>query len=195
MMGDTFSMEAEFTRYLSRRFRDAAFETFDIDHNPEVGACKTACERWAGEFPAVKRGLFLTGPVGTGKTHLAVAVGRAVAQRGHVVRFVDATTYLEKMKSAIGEGRTRMTASGLFRYNSLAVIDEIGAVKPTDFVVEQMYLLIDEAWHTETPLIVTSNLSYREIQETLGDRTASRLVDLTTRVEFGGADHRLRREP
>jgi DNA replication protein DnaC len=190
---ETMPWQEDFTYRLPARFKTATFETFIADPDTPLGHVKAEVASWAalagGATP--DKGLFLTGAPGLGKSHLAIAAGRYLSAYAPV-RYVDASRYVESRRRAVGEGRSSSAGSVWHGY-SAGILDEFGAMRPTDFLVEQMELLIDEAWRRIVPLVVTSNLTYREIKDTLGERTSSRLVDLTHKVEFAGDDYRLGR--
>lgn len=180
-----------------RRFRDATFESYNA--NKKLAQCADQAaevQAWAEAFKPGARGLFLTGGTGLGKTHLAIAAGAVIAERGHYVQYIDATAHIQSYYRAMNENGVRSEPKDLLRLFSCAIVDEIGAREPNAIVVEQTYLLLNAVWLAEIPVIVTSNLSFKELVKVLGERTTSRLVDLTRRVEFGGqgvTDYRLKR--
>jgi DNA replication protein DnaC len=57
-------------------------------------------------------------------------------------------------------------------------IDDLGAENRTDWVLEQLYTIVNSRYEDERAMIVTTNLSYEELVEQLGERTVSRLVGI-----------------
>jgi DNA replication protein DnaC len=74
--------------------------------------------------------------------------------------------------------------------DDLLVIDDLGAEKGTEWVVEQLYRIVDYRYRMCLPLVVTTNLSGREIRDRFGDRILSRLVEACTAVKLTGDDKR-----
>ena len=57
-------------------------------------------------------------------------------------------------------------------------IDDLGAEKQTEWVLEQLYALINERYEREKPIVVTTNLSQEELETQIGERTVSRLIEI-----------------
>jgi DNA replication protein DnaC len=81
-----------------------ALEDFDFRFQPSVDQ-KLVKELATGRFVAGAENVLLFGPPGVGKTHLAVALGRAVVESGHSVLFVTATTLISALAKAQSEGK------------------------------------------------------------------------------------------
>ena len=186
---------------------------------PHTSQALTAARTFAREFlPGMKScdtpGLLLTGSVGTGKTHLAVATLRAVIEeKGIDGQFVDVRELLDRLRSSYDEGSSQSQAQILKPIMSadLVVIDELGAARPSDWVFETIELLIGGLYNRMAPVIVTTNLpnlaagaaafgnSYARATrpETLGDRIGtrmfSRLQQMCLAIEMVGPDWRAKR--
>ena len=70
-------------------------------------------------------------------------------------------------------------------------LDDLGAEKATDWVKEQLYIVINERYNWKRPIVVTTNLTMKEIADCYGDRFASRLVEMCVIEKFTGKDWRL----
>ena len=79
-------------------------EDFDFKFQPSVDQ-KLVRELATGRFVATAENVLLFGPPGVGKTHLAIALGRAVVEAGHSVLFVTATTLIGALAKAQTEGK------------------------------------------------------------------------------------------
>ena len=97
-------------RLLARRhklagFRDAdrALDTFDFDFNKKMNRVLIH-ELATGRFIAQREDALFLGPPGTGKSHLAQAIGRAVIQQGYRVIYREAHTLLEELADATLDG-------------------------------------------------------------------------------------------
>ena len=104
--------ERLFARRLKHaRFRDAdrALDSFDFDFNKKMNRA-LVYELATARFVAQREDVLLLGPPGTGKSHLAQAIGRAAIQQGHRVVYREAHVLLEEIADANLDGATRGTA-------------------------------------------------------------------------------------
>jgi DNA replication protein DnaC len=142
------------------------------------------------------RGVFLTGGAGTGKTHLAAAVINEKAARGRSAFFCNVPRLLADMRAAAHEGGKVDAILRAVREADLLVLDDWGAEKITDWVNEQLYVIIDGRWMDGRQLVVTSNLAPEAIRRRMGDageRVMSRLADMCRFVAVRGEDWRMKR--
>ena len=98
-------------------------EDFDFDHQPTARSPVHALA--SGAYLAQHRNVVLLGPPGTGKTHLASALGVAAARQGHRVLFATATDWITRLAEAHDRGRLAAELTRLRRY-SLIIVDEVG---------------------------------------------------------------------
>lgn len=155
--------------------------------------------------------LSLFGPSGTGKTHLAAALLKArLAHQAHQelpelepletpVResalFVTVPSLLFEIRATFA-GTDATTEKDLVRRHceaGLLVLDDLGAEKPSEWVNQTLYLILDRRYAELRKTIVTSNLTLDEIAEKLGDRLPSRLVGMGGILQLDGPDRRLER--
>ncbi len=73
----------------------------------------------------------------------------------------------------------------------LLILDDLGAEKPTEWVRERMYEIVNQRYEWMRPIIVTSNLSPAQLAKQVGQRVASRLMEMCEVVELDGRDRRL----
>src|SRR5262249_60533754 len=69
-------------------------------------------------------------------------------------------------------------------------IDDLGAEKRSDWVLEQLYALVNERYETQRSVLITTNLPHEELEEEIGGRTVSRLSQICDEVPLFGADRR-----
>jgi DNA replication protein DnaC len=127
------------------------------------------------------RGLWLMGDVGTGKTSLAMLVSKAALESGRSVAIYSLPRLLARIRRTYDadageqsylEFFERLTAVDLLH------VDDLGAEKRSDWVLEQLYALVDERYESQRSVLVTTNLDQAELEEQIGARTVSRLVEI-----------------
>lgn len=166
--------------------------TFDNDDgtNPKLTAgMKQYCEN----FPRLKRegtGLLLYGPVGTGKSFYAACIVNELISRGYPCLM---TTFprLANQLSATWDGKQEII-DGLARLSLLA-IDDLGAERDTEYMNENITVIVDTLCRAKTPLIITSNYTPRQIAgefETKRKRAFDRLLGHCHPVEVSGESRR-----
>jgi DNA replication protein DnaC len=142
---------------------------------------------------AAGRGLWLFGDTGTGKTTLAMLVSKAALEAGHSVAIYSLPKLLARIR------RTYESEPGGDSYLSfferltavdLLHIDDLGAEKRSDWVLEQLYALVNERYEAQRSVMVTTNLSHEDLEEQIGARTVSRLAQMCDEVPLFGDDRR-----
>jgi DNA replication protein DnaC len=149
--------------------------------NPEVAAWVAAVRRGSRE------GLVIRGPVGTGKTHQAVAAYRVVVSGGVMPAIAVAVPAL---LDGLRPGREAVETLDACESAALLLLDDLAAERATDWTAETLYRLIDARYARHLPTIITMNATGKVIRETLGDRIASRLNGLGRHVILDGPDRR-----
>lgn len=139
--------------------------------------------------------IFLHGPAGRGKTHLAI--GSILARPSSVYRakFLPMTKLFMMVRSNIREGSEEEYFKQILS-NDHVVLDDFGATKLTDWNLSFMDSLIDEWYRLRRGgLIITSNFGPKEISEKISDRMASRICQMSEVYELTGKDRRLEELP
>ena len=140
------------------------------------------------------KGLWLFGDVGTGKTSLAMLVSKAALDAGRSVAIYSLPRLLSDIKETY-EDRSESSYMELFERVvgvDLLHIDDLGAEKRTDWVLEQLYSIINERWQEQKAIVVTTNLvDVDELRDQIGPRTVSRLHEMCDLIPIMGRDRRM----
>lgn len=129
-----------------------------------------------GEGRHRESGLLFSGPAGAGKTHLAVGVLRALIQRyGVRGRFTDFTTLIHQIQTTFDPSSAESKSQVLDPVvgAEVLVLDELGAQKPTPWVQDILYLIINTRYTERRPTLFTTN--YPLERSRTGPREASSL--------------------
>lgn len=156
-------------------------------------AAVAAVRAWCDGLPAgAGRNLYLGGPVGTGKTGLAVGALRVVHESGaRRYLFCGVPALLDAMRARGREAAGAEDPMTAAVAASVLVLDDLGAERPTDWVAERLYVLVNARYEKQLPTVVTTNLAPDELREAVGARVVSRLVEDCELVLVGGKDRRM----
>lgn len=184
---------------LATRLRRASFRAektlagFEFDRHPELNRALVQ-DLAAGSFIREKVPVLIAGPVGTGKSHLAQALGHAAVQQGHEVLFVSQAQLLTSLHAARATGNYDKKLQALAQIPVL-VIDDFALKPMRPPHDEDFHELIAERYE-RVPTVVTSNLDPDEWIEAfpanrmLGAATVDRLRHGAYRIVLDGPSYR-----
>jgi len=127
----------------------------------------------------------LVGPRGTGKTHIAFAIGWEWLRQATTVLYYHVEDLLDALRhgySVLQKGSTDSYDSILefTRHANLLILDDLGAHKETDWAPVKLDQIVDYRYEHRSPLIVTTNLALNRLQERIADRLSEGvLIQLT----------------
>jgi DNA replication protein DnaC len=124
------------------------------------------------------RGLWIQGDVGTGKTTLAMLVSKAALQAGRSVAIYSLPRLLNLLREAMDSAEGKLDFLDRLTAVDLLHLDDLGAENRTDWVLEQLYSIVNARYEAERAIVATTNLMPDELSERLGSRTVSRLVEI-----------------
>jgi DNA replication protein DnaC len=142
-----------------------------------------------------KENILMLGKVGTGKTHLAIALGVEACRQGHDVRFYRVSELVAKLQEKHTSGTLTRFHKDLLKCD-LLILDEVGFVPFHQTGAELLFYVISECYEQRS-LIVTSNLEFGQWNSVFGDtRLTKALVDRLVHhahiLGFTGESYRLR---
>ncbi len=124
------------------------------------------------------RGLWIQGDVGTGKTTLAMIVSKAALAAGRSVAIYSLPRLLNLLRESIESDRGLLDLLDRLSAVDLLHIDDLGAENRTDWVLEQLYSIVNARYEAERAIVATTNVMPDELDARLGARTVSRLVEI-----------------
>jgi DNA replication protein DnaC len=150
-------------------------DTFDFLFQPTVDA-KLVRELSTGRFIANGDNVLMLGPPGVGKTHLAVALGRAMVEVGHSVLFTSTTALLGALAKAESDGSLNEKLA-FFSKPKLLIVDELGYLTFEKRTAHLLFQLVARRYERGS-LLITSNLGVTQWGEMFSDEvTAAALLD------------------
>lgn len=196
LIGDEIARREQ--KKLQTRLRRANFrshktlEEFDFDFNPKINRALIE-ELASGRFIDEKVAVLIAGPCGTGKSHLAQALGHCAARRGHDVFFTTQSQLLGTLHAARATGSFERRFQSIARVG-LLIIDDFGLKPLRPQQDEDLHDLLSERYERGAT-VVTSNLEFSEWGEAfpnrlLGAATLDRLRHNAYRVVLDGESYR-----
>lgn len=171
-------------RRTARRIKEAKFpwvktlDSFDFQRAPELPEVRLR-QLAQGDYLQRAEPVILVGEPGTGKTHLACALGYAAAQQGVAVRFVMASQLVNLLVEA-KDSQTLSAITQRFAHYPLLILDELGYLPLTQVDSELLFQVISQR-QERLPIIITTNLPFSEWTTIFPDpRLCKALIDRIT---------------
>ena len=150
-----------------------ALDDFDFKFQPSIDA-KLVRELATGRFIASAENVLLFGPPGVGKTHLAIALGRAAIETGHSVLFVTATALIAALAKAHAENRLADQLA-FFAKPKLLIIDELGYL-PLERASAHVFFQLVTRRYERGSILLTTNQPVTEWGHVFGDEMIAAAV-------------------
>jgi DNA replication protein DnaC len=171
---------------IPKRYEHCELSNFEFDgpHRGLASARMAAC-KFVEEYPVDSTGLLLIGSIGVGKTHLAVGIVRElILSKGIACLFYDYRELLKQIQNSYNES-VKATELDVLRpvfETEVLVLDELGAVKPTEWVWDTVSLILNTRYNDNRTTIITTNFDDKPAGVVAGPRGAARDESLGDRI-------------
>jgi DNA replication protein DnaC len=178
---------------IPRRYRDVSFDRPPVtDIEPAI---VTATRRFAADIDRqldAGRGLWFMGSVGTGKTTLAMLVSKAASDAGRSVAIYSLPRLLNEIRDTHRAERSHVALLDRLTAVDLLHIDDVGAERSTDWVLEELYSIVNARYEDQRSMVITTNILDREaLCDQIHERTVSRLTEMCDELPLLGEDRRM----
>jgi DNA replication protein DnaC len=213
---------------IPKRYEHCDFESYVADltdgktwmpgHAQSMKQAKMLTQGFVRDYPgAAEKGLLLMGPSGVGKTHLAVAALKELIRRGHGGLFCDYRELLKEIQASYNQASetTEMSILEPVRNVEILVLDDLGAMKPSDWVRDIVGIVLNARYNKSLSTVITTNYvdnpvaegepsrlpggrmipAAREdtLEQRIGSRMRSRLYEMCRTIEVIAPDFRRER--
>lgn len=151
------------------------------------------------DFKKDGKGILLYGTVGTGKSHIAACIANKLIDNGYNVLMTNFASMVNVLQSTF-DGKQDYINS--LNHYELLILDDLGAERKSDYMQEQVFNIIDSRCRSGLPMIITTNLTMKEMTEPaeigykrIYDRILERcfpieMIGESRRIQKGRADYR-----
>lgn len=166
--------------------------TFDKDDKSNEEISKVA-HNYVDNFEEMKKrgkGLLLFGPVGTGKTFISACIANALIDKGNACLVTNFARLVNTIQGMFDGKQEYIDSLNKF---DLLVIDDLASERDTEFMGEIVLNIIDSRYRAHLPLIITTNLTSKELKhpaEIRKQRIYSRLFEMCVPIQVNGTDRR-----
>lgn len=159
----------------------------NADKTPNIQKCKKYVENWSYVYDN-NNGLLFWGKPGCGKTYAAGCIANALIEKRIPV-------LVTSFPRILNSGYDKSEILKSMRNYDLVIIDDLGVERTSEYALETVYMVIDERYKANKPMIITTNLTYQEIKNPKNiefSRIYDRILGVCIPVLFGGESRRVK---
>jgi DNA replication protein DnaC len=179
---------------IPKRYGDVAFDRWPVTEIEPPAVVATA-RRFAATIDAqldAGRGLWFMGGPGTGKTTLAMLISKTALEAGRSVAIYSLPRLLNEIRDTHRAERSHVDLLDRLTAVALLHIDDVGAQRTTDWVLEELYSIVNARYEDQRSIVITTNIVDRDqLCEQITERTVSRLTEMCDELPLLGHDRRL----
>jgi len=170
---------------LPKRYREVSFDrepvlSIERTNEHQVREVRSYCRNISDRL-AEGRGLWFMGNPGTGKTTLAMLVSKSAMERDHTVAIYSLPRLLAMLRESYDDGARYSLNELIERLSAVDLlhVDDVGAEQTSDWVLEQLYTIVNTRYEDGRAIMLTTNILDSELLEAqIGRRTVSRLHEI-----------------
>jgi len=179
------------------------FDNFDLGYYPEpvdsnygispqkrMASILEYCKCYAEDFDTESESLYMHGATGLGKTHLSLAIANVVAEKGYRVIYDSAQNLLTSLEKERFSYTNNNERENEILECDLLIIDDLGSELSTQFTTAAIYNIINTRINRSKPVIISTNLTEKEIENKYTQRVTSRIIGNYVSLLFVGKDIR-----
>lgn len=149
--------------------------------------CKAYAERFQPHAPSI----LMIGETGLGKTHLSLSIANEVMKKGYSVLYASSPDLFRKLQNEYyGKGEPGVDTMDLLQKTNLVILDDLGAEMESQFSISTLYNIVNSRLNADKPMLISTNLTPRELERRYTGRVASRLLTMYKCLKFVGKDVR-----
>lgn len=176
---------------ISRELMNCSFDRFRLEYYTSEMGDKSHREGAVKALQAAKNfvfeckqnphslGVLFTGPVGSGKTFLAAAIANELMKAQLKVLFIVVPDLLDELKASYKSNVNELDLLDTARTIPILILDDLGVHNYTDWTRNRLYSIINYRMNEQLPTVITSNLTLDEMEDYIGMRTTSRIIQST----------------
>ncbi|SJZ61778.1 ATP-binding protein [Garciella nitratireducens] len=178
-------------------YSDEPFAGHELSPRKNIETILLDCITYANHFEHHNKNLFFYGSPGLGKTFLSHAIAKDVLEKGKIVLYQTASDlidFIRKNKFDFDQSHQEETSllERIFE-SDLLIIDDLGTEYLTEFAKMELFNVINKRLLTKKKMIISTNLSLRELQEKYPNRLTSRILGNFELYKFYGEDIRIKK--
>ena len=175
----------------TENFENLSYEYYkgkDLEWFKKAVDCSKSFVR---DFSSDYHNLLFFGTVGTGKTFLSCCIAGELMKQGFSVSYYEASEFFDMLSKKVFGKKDAVSEEELFPDCDLLVIDDLGSEVHSQFSSSRLFDLLNARFLRRRPMIISTNLNLRELQERYSNRIFSRIFSQFEAIELSGGDIRI----